>query len=160
MTNTASFLTRAVQHVDLRHRSSTNSFARSDHLHPTPAHQHHTAPTTTHARPTPQITLPRLAGHEYKPAPTPDPRTGGAKADDPRPSIIGEVASYYGLPPDRVVRNRHVRRRLSIGCPPLAMSESHVRKVIELRGRPLVHQTTNLGVGGSNPSGRANNLFR
>ena len=85
MTNIGSFLTRAVQHVDLVIAFNESLRPLRSPATPTPAHQRHTAPTTTHARPTPQITLPRLAGHEYKPAPSPDPRTGGAKVDDPRP---------------------------------------------------------------------------
>src|SRR5262245_32031989 len=54
----------------------------------------------------PPVTLPRLGSHrECEPQPSPIP-VPAPKPAIPIPIIVGAVAAFYGLPPDRVVRNQ------------------------------------------------------
>jgi hypothetical protein len=54
----------------------------------------------------PPVTLPRLGGHgERESAPIPIPEPAAPKPAIPIPVIVEAVAAFYGLPPDRVVRN-------------------------------------------------------
>ena len=53
----------------------------------------------------------------------------------PVPVIVGEVASYYGLPPDRVVRNRPSRlpRPLPMNSPLSGATYEHAARELGIR---------------------------
>src|SRR5262245_28414540 len=93
----------------------------------------------------PPITLPRLSGHgEREPAPIPIPEPAAPKPMIPIPVIVEAVAAFYGLPPDRVVRNQPSTRPR-----PLPMNVA-LYLVRTLSGTTYEHAARELGnVGGA-----------
>ena len=88
----------------------------------------------------PPVTLPRLGSHrEYEPQPIPIP------APAPKPAIpisviVEAVAAFYGLPPDRVVRNGP-----STQPRPLPMNVA-LYLIRTLTGVPYEHAARELGI--------------
>ena len=86
----------------------------------------------------PPVTLPRLGSHtecEAQPIPIPAP---APKPAIPIPVIVKAVAAFYGLPPDRVVRNQP-----STQPRPLPMNVAYLSHAIR---RDYEHAARELGI--------------
>ena len=88
----------------------------------------------------PPVTLPQLGSHrEYEPQPIPI-RAPVPKPAIPIPVIVKAVAAFYGLPPDRVVRNGP-----STQPRPLPMNVA-LYLIRTLTGVPYEHAARELGI--------------